>query len=85
MEADWVVSNHNLPYDEDVVVVVVGGAEVVRIVGHCVWGVVALVDEVEEVVEEAWDGILPLLEHCRKVHRRSAVPEASLARILDPK
>jgi hypothetical protein len=84
MEADWVVSNHNRPYNVGVQVVVVAAAEVVRIVGHCVEGVVALVDEVEEVVEEAWDGIQPLLERCRKVHRRSAVPEVTVARILGP-
>lgn len=65
--------------------VVLAAVEVVRIVGHFVRGVVALVDEVEEVVEEARDGIRPLLEHCRKVHRKSAVPEVSVARILDPK
>jgi hypothetical protein len=60
MEADWVVSNHNLPYNVVVQVVVVAAVEVVRTEAHFVWAVAAFVDEVEEVAGGAWDATLPL-------------------------
>jgi len=89
MEADWVVSNHNLPCNVVVLVVVVVAVavavEVVRTGEHFVWGVVALVDVVEVVVEEASVEMLVLLEHYHRVHRTNEPVEVRLDRIGDPK
>ena len=88
MEADWVVSNHNLPCNVVVQVVMVAvpvAVEVVRTGEHFVWGVVALVDVVEVVVVEAWDEILVLPVHHHRVHRTNEVVEVRQDRIWDPK